>query len=166
MAGLVYSAIFYPIIYILSAYAANGTPVIFGRGAPLDFNARVFGRRLFGPHKTIRGTLSGLIAGIAVGLIEYAFLHYMLAIAVVLTLGALLGDLIGSFAKRQLGIKSGSSVPILDQYGFFVVAMLLAYPLGHQPTLYGMILLVVLTGLLHVLTNIGAHRLRLKKVPW
>ena len=161
-----YNWIIYPIIYILAAYAANGAPVIFGGRAPLDLGKKINGERVFGPHKTIRGTISSVIAGVVVSLIEYPFLHYMLPIAILLTIGANIGDLIGSFAKRQYGIKSGSSVPLLDQYGFFAVAMLLAYPLGHLPTLYGIAFLVVLTGLLHTLTNRGAHKLRLKKVPW
>ena len=31
--------------------------------------------------------------------------------------------------------------------------------------IYGIIFLVILTGVLHLLTNMGAHRLKLKKVP-
>ena len=90
----------------------------------------------------------------------------MLPISILLAIGANAGDLLGSFAKRQAGISAGKGVPILDQYGFFVAAMLLASPLGHLPSLYGVIFLVMLTGALHVLTNMGAHRLGLKKVPW
>ncbi len=163
---LFYLIIIYPIIYIFPAYAANGAPVIFGGGRPLDLGRKFMGRRIFGQNKTIRGTASSVIAGVAVGLIEYPFLHYMLPISIAMAFGAVAGDLIGSFAKRQMSLKPGDSVPLLDQYGFFLLALAFAYPLSHQPGLYGIIFLVILTGVLHVLTNRGAHRLKLKKVPW
>lgn len=166
MIYLIYSIVLLPIIYIFPAYAANGAPVLFGGGKPLDFGKKLFGKRIFGDHKTIKGTASSIIAGIAVGVIEYPFMHYMLAIAVLLTIGANVGDLFGSFIKRRMSIKAGASIPMLDQYGFFIFALLLAFPLGHLPDAYGLIFLVMLTGLLHVLTNMGAHRLKLKDVPW
>ncbi len=161
-----FAYIIYPIIYVFPAYAANGAPVIFGGGSPLDFGRKLSGKRILGDNKTIRGTASALIAGTAVGLIEYPFMHYMLAIAVVLSIGTILGDLGGSFLKRQMKVKSGASVPILDQYGFVAIALLLAYPFGHMPDAYGLLFILVLTGIAHVLTNIGAHKLKLKKVPW
>lgn len=165
--SLIYNLIIYPIAYIFPAYAANGAPILFGgRGGPLDMGKKIKGKRIFGDNKTVMGTISGLLAGIAVGAIEYPFLNYMLPVAALLALGAIAGDLIGSFIKRRLNYKSGASVPILDQYGFFVLAILFAFPLGHLPSVYGIVFLVILTGIAHVLTNIGANRLKLKKVPW
>ncbi len=162
----IYLYLIYPIIYIFPAYAANGAPILFGGGSPLDRKAKLKGKRIFGDNKTVRGTASMLIAGTAVGLIEYPFLHYMLPISFMLALGTALGDLLGSFMKRRMRIPKGNSLPVMDQYGFFIFALLLALPLGHLPGIYGLAFLVVLTGAMHVLTNIGAHRLRLKDVPW
>jgi CDP-2,3-bis-(O-geranylgeranyl)-sn-glycerol synthase len=163
----IYTYIIYPILFIFPAYAANGAPILFGgRGKALDFGKKIGGKRIFGDNKTIIGTLSSLIAGTAVGLIYYPFLPYMLPIAILLATGAVIGDLVGSFIKRRLNYKSGKSFPILDQYGFFVFALLLAYPLGHLPNAYGLLFLVVLTGIAHVLTNRGANKLKLKSVPW
>ncbi len=162
----IFQAFLYPIIYIFPAYAANGAPVIFGGGAPIDRKAKLRGRRVFGNNKTIRGAVAGIVAGSAVGLIEYPFLHFMLPIAVLLAVGAISGDLVGSFIKRQLGVRPGNGFPIMDQYGFFIVALLFAFSLGHMPSLYGMLFLIVLTGLLHVATNRGAYALHLKSVPW
>ncbi len=161
-----YTLVLYPIIYIFPAYAANGAPILFGRGRPLDSGKSIKGKRIFGNNKTRRGLAASLICGILVGAIEYPFLPYMLPISVLLAVGANIGDLAGSFIKRQAGVPSGRGVPILDQYGFFIVALLLAAPLGHLPSIYGIAFLVALTGILHVLTNRGAHRLRLKRVPW
>jgi CDP-2,3-bis-(O-geranylgeranyl)-sn-glycerol synthase len=156
----------YPIIYIFPAYAANGAPVLFGGGKPLDLGKKIKGKRIFGNNKTIRGTLSSLIVGVIVGLIEYPFLHYMLAISILLAVGANVGDLIGSFIKRRMNFKSGSSFPVMDQYGFFAFALLFALPLGNLPNAYGLLFLLVLTGIAHLLTNMGANKLHLKSVPW
>lgn len=163
---LLYTTILYPIIYIFPAYAANGAPILFGKGKPLDRGKRINGKRIFGDNKTVRGLVASLICGIIVGLIEYPFFPYMLPISILLAVGTNIGDLAGSFIKRRMNVPIGRSVPILDQYGFFVVAVLLASPLGHLPNIYGMIFLIILTGALHILTNIGAHRLKLKIVPW
>ncbi|MCL4383231.1 MAG: CDP-2,3-bis-(O-geranylgeranyl)-sn-glycerol synthase [Candidatus Marsarchaeota archaeon] len=163
-----YSIILYPIIFILPAYAANGAPVIFGGGKPIDFNKRFRKKRIFGDHKTIRGTLSSFIAGLLTGLIEFHFFHYMLLVSVFMVIGVNFGDLFGSFIKRQLNFNSGKSFPFLDQYGFFAFALLFVYAFAysHFPDLYGMVFLIILTGLLHLSTNIGAYKLKLKHVPW
>lgn len=163
---ILFSVFLYPIIYIFPAYAANGAPVLFGGGKPLDLGRTFMGKRIFGPNKTIRGTLSSIAVGIVVGAIEYPFLHYMLPISVLLALGANAGDLLGSFVKRRLNLKSGAGAPVLDQYGFFVFALLFAFWLGHLPGLYGLLFLVALTGFLHIATNMGAYALKLKRVPW
>ncbi len=162
----IYSIILYPILFILPAYAANAAPVLFKGKRPLDFGRTIGGKRIFGKNKTIKGTTASIIAGLAIGAIEYPFLNYMLVVAAALAIGANTGDLLGSFAKRMAGIAPGKSIPILDQYDFFAVAILLALPFGHLPNIYGIIFIVVLTGVMHVLTNMGAHRLKLKDVPW
>ena len=161
-----YSLFAYPILYILPAYAANGLPVIFGGGKPLDMGIKIKGKRLFGNNKTVRGTLAALIAGIAVGAVEWPFLSYMLAISLLLAVGTIAGDLLGSFIKRRLGMGPGAEFIGMDQYGFFAVAILFALPLGHLPGAYGLLFLVLLTGALHVTTNRIAHMMNLKKVPW
>ncbi|EQD32522.1 membrane protein containing DUF46 [mine drainage metagenome] len=164
----IYSIVLYPTVFIFPAYAANGAPVLFGGGKPLDLGRKIKGKRIFGNHKTIRGTLSSIIAGIAAGAIEAIFLPYMLAASIMLIIGANIGDLIGSFIKRRINMPPGKSLPVMDQYGFFIFALIFAYPLSymHFPDIYGLIFLVIFTGALHVLTNRGAHKLKLKEVPW
>lgn len=167
----VYSVIIYPILFILPAYVANGAPVL-SRGRwrgrwPLDFGKKIAGRRIFGNNKSIPGTLISLAAGIIISLIEYPFLPYMLPIGIMLTIGANFGDLAGSFVKRMAKVAPGRNVPVLDQYDFLAGAFLFALPfLSSFPSLYGIIFIVVLTGVMHVLTNLGAYKLRLKDVPW
>lgn len=161
-----YSMVLYSIVYILPAYAANGAPVIFGAGKPIDAGKKIKGRRIFGDNKTRRGTISSIIAGMAVAALESVYIPYMLAVGVLLTIGANFGDLLGSFVKRRMGYGQGEPFPILDQYGFFAFAILFALPLGNIPTTYGLAFLVMLTGILHPLTNWLAHMLKLKRVPW
>lgn len=164
--NLLYSIVLYPILYILPAYVTNGAPVLFGGGKPLDFGKKINGKRIFGDNKTIRGLIAGIASGLLIGFVESFYLSYMLEIALLLAIGTNVGDLLGSFIKRRLNLKSGSSLPIMDQYGFFIFALIFALPLGHLPSLYGILFLVILTGILHVTTNFEAYKLHIKKVPW
>ncbi|MGC8538511.1 MAG: CDP-2,3-bis-(O-geranylgeranyl)-sn-glycerol synthase [Candidatus Micrarchaeia archaeon] len=160
--------ILYPLFYILPAYIANGAPVIFGGGKPLDFGKKIGKSYIFGPNKTIRGLAIGIMLGIATGTLESILpgFSYMLVVGVLESFGTHLGDLTGSFVKRRLGMESGSSMVLMDQYLFFVFALAFAYPAGNMPNVYGLLFLVILTGILHKLTNAGAYVLNLKKVPW
>ncbi len=156
-------------MYIFPAYAANALPLLFGGGKDyLDFKKKLFGKRIFGDHKTIMGVLSGIVGGGLAGFIESMIfgLPYLFQIGIALGIGAMVGDLLGSFIKRQMNFKSGHGFPVMDQYGFFVFALIFAFSLGNLPSLYGLIFIIVLTGLLHPLTNVIAHALKLKEVPW
>ncbi len=161
-----YNIVVYPLIYILPAYVANAIPVLLHGGGPIDFGRKIFGKRIFGDNKTLIGTASAIVAGIVVGALESPFFGYMLAVGFLLALGTVFGDFLGSFIKRQLNFKSGASFPLMDQYGFYIFALIFAYPAGHLPSLYGLIFLTIITGFVHLFTNIIAHRLKLKKVPW
>lgn len=163
---LLYTIIAYPVFYILPAYVANGAPVVFGGGKPLDFGKSINGKRVFGNNKTVRGLAAGIIAGVLVGFLESFVAAPMLAIGAVLAIGAMAGDLAGSFIKRRVGVKPGSSVPLLDQYGFLAFALALAWPLGNLPSMDGLAFIIIITGLLHLSTNRLAYLLKLKKVPW
>ncbi len=163
---ILWSIVIYPIIYIFPAYVANGSPVIFGGGKPLDLGKKIGGRRIFGDHKTIRGLVAGLLSGFIIAFLESFAISYMLPVGILLTIGTMFGDLLGSFVKRRVGFKEGSKVFLLDQYPFLILALIFAVPLGHTPSLFGIIFLLILTGALHALTNHYAHKMRLKKVPW
>ena len=158
--------------YILPAYCANGAPVIFGGGKPLDFGKKFLdGKPIFGSHKTIRGFISGLTIGTFVGLIQWIFganvdhLRVGAPLGFALSLGAMIGDLLGSFIKRRLDLKPGASLPIIDQMGFVIVALAFG-SLIEPPTLTEVIIILLLTGLLHLLTNRIAYHLRIKRTPW
>jgi CDP-2,3-bis-(O-geranylgeranyl)-sn-glycerol synthase len=162
----IYSFLLYPIMFILPAWVANGAPVIFGGGAPVDLGRKIGGKRIFGDHKTMRGLAGGVGSGFAAALAISLFAPALLATGIALTIGAHAGDLFGSFIKRRLNKKEGASWAVFDQYLFLVFALLFALPLGNLPGLVGIAVIVVLTGVLHKATNVMAHRARIKEVPW
>ncbi|MGQ4892662.1 MAG: CDP-2,3-bis-(O-geranylgeranyl)-sn-glycerol synthase [Candidatus Njordarchaeia archaeon] len=160
------------IIFILPAYVANGAPVIFGGGKPIDLGKNFFdGRRIFGDHKTIRGLVSGLLAGSFIGFLIFLFdpnsSFNIIIQAFIMSLGAHCGDLFGSFIKRRINLKPGQSAPILDQLGFLYFALLFVILICNASIdLIDLVILTILTLLLHPLTNLGAYLLKLKREPY
>jgi len=159
------------LIYILPAYSANGAPVLFGGGRPIDGGkAFLNGKPIFGPRKTIRGFISGILAGLATGLAlgligltgdltEGAIMGFLMG------LGAMLGDLSGSFLKRRLNKPPGAPMPIIDQLDFVLGALLFSLPF-RPPSPEVLACVLVLTPAIHLATNYGAYKLGLKKEPW
>lgn len=155
------------IIFILPAYCANATPVIGGGGLPMDFGRKFLdGKPIFGKNKTFRGFFVGLAVGTGVGLVETAVLNSPIMFGLLLSLGALCGDLAGAFLKRRLGIFPGDLLPIVDQIDFIVGA--LVFSLMLYPMLSWELALTVLliTPPIHLLTNFAAYKLGLKSNPW
>lgn len=148
-------------------YFTNGAPVIFGGGTPIDFGRSLSdGERIFGDHKTIRGFVSGLIIGFVVALFESYFVSSSLfLLAVLASLGALLGDLAGAFVKRRFRIKPGAPLPGVDQLDFVVGAILLVSAV-FQITIGSLLIMILVTPPIHLVANIGAYLLRLKSNYW
>ena len=158
------------IIFILPAYFANATPVIAGGGLPIDLGKKfVDGKPIFGKNKTFRGFLFGLVVGTGVGLSESAVLSlpYPITFGLLLSLGALFGDLAGAFLKRRLAIPPGSLLPIVDQVDFIVGALIFSLLLSPSMLTWELALTVLLiTPPIHLLTNFAAYKLGLKSNPW
>jgi CDP-2,3-bis-(O-geranylgeranyl)-sn-glycerol synthase len=167
------------VLYILPSYFANSTPVVLGGGAPID-GKRNFpdGRRLFGDGKTVRGFASGVLAAILIGAIEAMLLpgtslslysapsDYILA-GLLLGLGTMTGDLLGSFIKRRQDIARGKPSFLLDQLTFLALALIFSYPIAaHLLAAEAVVFLFVLTYFVHSGANVLANRVGLKKVPW
>ena len=93
-----------------------------------------------------------------------------------LGLGCMIGDCTGSFIKRRLGKKregsESSEAPLLDTLPFaiFTFAMgLLLFPqilLGDSELIIAMFGLLVLTPVIHRLTNMFGYWVGLKEVPY
>jgi len=171
----------------LPAWIANSMPVLFGGGTPID-GGRHFrdGYRILGNGKTIRGFIVGVFLGVLTGIgqslaapylepimAEYvtvttemsAILYMPIPAAFLLSVGALTGDLIGSFFKRRIDIKSGNPAPVLDQLGFIIMGLLLASPFLQPAGIYAMILISITLGI-HWISNAVGYLLGLKKHPW
>ncbi|MFA4876687.1 MAG: CDP-2,3-bis-(O-geranylgeranyl)-sn-glycerol synthase [Methanoregula sp.] len=166
---------------MLPAYIPNPVAAVFGRGTPIDLGRNFSdGRRLFGDGKTYRGLIAGILAGIVIGLLQiqaqamfdlsYLPVQTLLSISL-LAVGALLGDLVKSFFKRRLGKERGSKWPLADMYdlviGAFVLLLILDPSwLFSQVTLAAFIVILILTPILHRLTNIIGYIIKVKEVPW
>jgi len=162
MAGIIETAL----LFIGPSYVANAAPLVFGGGRPLDSN-RLFmdGRPIFGTHKTVRGFVAGIIAGSLVGFGE-SLVEPRLALAgLAISLGAVLGDLIGAFFKRRLDMKPGRLFPAVDQLDFVLGALVVSYPLFPMGLL-SVLIVVVVTPPIHLGTNLGAYLLGMKKTYW
>lgn len=168
---------------MLPAYVPNNAAVLAGGGRPID-GGRTWGeRRLLGDGKTWRGTIVGTLAGIslAAGLnavvpsVSSAFglslPVFPPAGALGLAAGAMAGDTGASFLKRRSGRVRGAAFPGLDQLDFVVGALVCAVLLAPdwvQATFTPRVLAVVLivTPVLHVGTNIIAYLIGAKNEPW
>ncbi|MHA2423205.1 MAG: CDP-2,3-bis-(O-geranylgeranyl)-sn-glycerol synthase [Candidatus Thorarchaeota archaeon] len=171
----------------LPAWIANSMPVLFGGGRPID-GGRYYkdGRRILGDGKTIRGFVVGVFLGTMTGIGQFLaapYLHPLLEIYVVVTpamehvlymtipaafllsLGALTGDLVGSFIKRRIDIKSGNPSPVLDQLGFILMGLIFAAPILQPEAVY-VIILVTITLAIHWISNALGYLLGLKEHPW
>ena len=154
-----------PIIWFLPAYVANATATFsrfFPTVHPVDGGRVWKGKRVLGDGKTWEGFLLGIFFGTLTGWLVSLFLHIgLLEGAVLMSIGALTGDMVGSFIKRRMGMPRGAEAPLLDQLDF-VIGAFLFYP---PPPDYGIVILVV-TPIIHRLANIIGHSIGVKREPW
>ncbi len=169
--------IFNSLLLIFPAYVSNSAAIIFGGWKPIDFNKNWFdGKRILGNGKTISGSVFGVLAGflvaIALNLINPTQLMNEAAIiGLLMCSGAIFGDMVGSFIKRRTNIKSGEPLVLLDQLDFVLGAIAFTLPLQllgftHIWSITTIVVVLIITPPIHILTNIIAFKLKLKKVPW
>lgn len=159
---------------LLPMYFANSSAVVFGGKTPLDLNLNWWdGRRIFGKGKTFKGTLGGIFIGTSVAVIlsniapgvTSAFVNNYVLFGFVVSIGALLGDLVESFFKRRFGMQSGEPLLLLDQLDFLIGGILAGW-IWFAPSIPQIAVMLVLTLLLHRLFNWIAFKTQLKEVPW
>lgn len=164
---------------LLPAYLPNSVAVLAGGGRPIDGGRTWHETRLLGDGKTWRGASGGFLARALLALVlnrigptrSGALPAFPRRAVVTLPAGAMLGDAGGSFLKRRLGRERGAPAPVLDQLGFVVGALVLTRALAPtwlRSTFTGSVLVaaIVLTPILHVLSNVGAYLVGVKDVPW
>lgn len=171
----------------LPAWIANATPVLGGGGKSID-GGRYFrdGKRLLGNGKTVRGFIVGLVFGTLTGLAQFLAAPYLrpllamfvtitphmdyalfmqVPVAVLMSFGALTGDLVGSFIKRRVGVESGDPSPVMDQLGFIIMALIFAAPV-FVPSAIFVTILIITTFIIHWFSNVLGYFLGLKNHPW
>ena len=179
-------AILGAVYFMLPAYVANLSGLAFGGGTPVDGGKNYSdGRRIIGNGVTwkgcINGTILGTVVGIVLGIIGTYFgdlsaltggvvdLHVYgnviggLILGFLMAFGALLGDAVGSFIKRRIGLQSGEPAPIMDQLDFVLGALILSL-LVVRISWELFIIIALISLILHLGSNTVAYLLGIKDV--
>ncbi|HLB72251.1 MAG: CDP-2,3-bis-(O-geranylgeranyl)-sn-glycerol synthase [Candidatus Methanoperedens sp.] len=164
---------------MIPAYISNPMAVVLGGGKPIDFGKNwIDGERILGDGKTIRGLTGGTICGIIAGIIQMQisplntlFVSPPLIAVITLSFGALFGDIVKSFFKRRMRFRRGAPLLLIDQLDFVLGAWVLTYIFDpvwfiDNFTVITMLVILVITPVLHRLTNILGYHVKLKKEPW
>ena len=169
--------------FILPAYFSNGGALAFGGGIPVDFGKTdKNGVRWIGDGVTWRGIIAGTLIGILTGAVQGYLAPNIIAeigqyiitpiitdvnsgiiIGFLLGFGALLGDAIGSFLKRRIGIGRGKPAPVLDQLDFLIFALILVSFVVELNWIF-IVISVILTLIIHFIANGCAYLLGIKDV--
>ena len=174
--------------FFLPAGLANVTPILVAPlpglrnlNAPIDCGLKFRGRRVLGAHKTWRGLISGIImATVTLWLQQLAVAHFgwartltssvdyahlpTVALGILFGVGALGGDAIESFFKRQRGVPPGRGWFPFDQLDYIIGASLATMPFVALSVLqYG--LLIVLWLVVHLVASYVGWLLHLKERP-
>jgi CDP-2,3-bis-(O-geranylgeranyl)-sn-glycerol synthase len=134
---------------------------------PIDFEKKIKGKPIFGHHKTWRGMISGIILGILIAFLQrflfrfsffqkISFFNYqainVFFLGFLLSFGALFGDLISSFFKRQKNIKPGDSWIPFDQISFVIGAFFFTFYFFPIP-ISAYFLIIFFSFFLHIIGN-------------
>ncbi|VVB66474.1 CDP-archaeol synthase [Candidatus Gugararchaeum adminiculabundum] len=166
------------IVFVFPSWIANAVPVIFGGGTPMDFGRKFKDdTRILGDGKTWRGFLAGVLGGAVMGVIAayvcpsqwniYANRESYYISGVLMGIGAMIGDSLGSFIKRRMRVDQGRPIVLLDQLTFLYVAI--AFSIAAVPfnlDWFAVLFLTVVTYAIHAFFNFLSHQIGLKKVPW
>lgn len=149
---------------------------------PLDGHKTYRGKRIFGSHKTVRGIVAGTIFGVLTVLLQmalYAQLDFLsgysygvdyssasvLLMGAALGFGAMAGDAVKSFFKRQADVDPGKSWAPFDQLDFVLGAALFSLPFVLLPLRY-YVIGIAITLVLHPTINVIGWLLRLQDKPF
>lgn len=177
--------ILFELLYIaLPAFIANMMPVFAARfdiaflHTPVDGGQSIRGVRILGDHKTWRGIIAAVFGAALVVVIQYfepmtlsigGYKPDTVLLAVVygayIGLLVMVGDMLGSFIKRQLGFASGKPCIPLDQIDYIVVFIVGTLPfIAWTPLTAGA--LVLLTFFLNLGSNALAYVTGVKNTYW
>lgn len=156
------------ILFFFPAAVGNATPVFLNKipvikrwNTPLDLGKSWRGRRILGNNKRLRGIVFGtLVAGISAVIISRLNANTVVTlepfwVGCLLGFGALLGDAIESFIKRQRGLKPGYMWFPFDQIDYIIGAIAVIYPFVPLPNWALVTILLAYFGIHIVATYIG-----------
>ena len=164
----------------VAAFFSGKIPFLKRYAYPVDFGRKLKGKRILGSHKTIRGFVAGIIIAIAAVYLEiflYTTMPWIRSIVpldytkinpillgTLSGLGALAGDAIKSFFKRQVNVPPGKSWVPFDQIDYIVGGIVFTmFYIRLTPMDY--LWLFLLWSLMHPFTTFLGFVLRLKKSP-
>ncbi len=173
------------VLAFIPPMAANSLAVVFGGGTPIDFGKKIGGKRILGDGKTWRGLIGGGVFASLIGILLSYITKDLLSlyplkmrgvmIILVLSFGALFGDMGASFIKRRIGRERGEKTPLLDQYDFVIGSFVLGF-LFYSKWMYdnyvsgygivATIIILIAIPLLHRSTNYIGYKIGMKKEPW
>lgn len=159
---------------------ANKIPALSSLGRPLDHGKTFRGKRIFGDHKTYRGLLVGILVGVLTALLQawlydnsewvrdnlglYDKATLALKAGFLLGLGALVGDAVKSFFKRQFSVPSGQAWAPFDQLDY-VIGGLVFYSLIDVLSLYQYLIIIFIWVVIHPIATFIGWLLKLKDSP-
>ena len=176
--------ILFALWFFLPAGIANMAPIFAAHlpllkrwDTPLDLHKKYRGKQITGPNKTFRGLLGGAVVGGVCALIqaylwpEYSALiglpngsFWIFCFGALLGLGALLGDAVESFFKRQNNITSGKSWFPFDQTDYIVGGLIAASLTASIDILVYVLIFIIYFGL-HIVVSYIGYLIGLKKAP-
>lgn len=164
---------------VLPIFAAKA-PYIKKFNTPIDNYQSFRGIRILGNHKTIRGFIIGILGAICVAHLqnwyyqENTWLQNNITInyqAISITLlglllgsGALIGDAVKSFFKRQKQIPSGQTWFPMDQIDYILGGLLFS-SLLITLTLSQYLIITTLWFIIHLISSLTGYLLNLKDAP-
>lgn len=181
--------ILFALWFFIPAGLANMIPVPVAKipglkkyNAPLDFGAELNGKRVFGANKTWRGLIAGLIiATIALWVQQQIVAHFgwfsnidaadnyltlpVLVLGPLMAIGALGGDAIKSFFKRQRGHAPGSVWLPYDLIDHIVGAAIIALPFV-QFSGVTYIIVITIWSVANLAISYGGYLMHIKERPY
>jgi len=145
---------------------------------PIDLGYKLNGKEIFGRNKTFRGFAIGVTTGILVAalqyflyvnfsffrdntLLDYTKINFVL-VGFLMGFGALFGDLVKSFIKRQLGKRPGLPWFPFDQLDWILMSMIFT-AIVYFPPLDYFLGTVVIYLLVHLCSDQIVQRMGIKK---
>ncbi|MFH0834352.1 MAG: CDP-archaeol synthase [Patescibacteria group bacterium] len=177
---------YFALLYLaLPAFVANMLPVFATKinfwpwlNFPVDGGKKIFSNRIFGANKSFRGLIVGTVGGAAVGAIQFfltkydifslpIFANFFAAIifGALAGLGALVGDLAGSFLKRLFQVAPGRPFIPIDQIDYIVGLLVFTNFLIHWDW-RAIIFLLIFATIVNPIMNISGYFLGVKKTFW